>query len=155
MLVAKFGYWESLHLFSSLTILLLSRVVNIPEPLADENQGGAALALSPNDFASPRTTISVQQGLVATQLYTEGRALLDEMAAVGNLAAKDHAAWLADIEGLVQNIAGGEGGTAPVLPNTYPAWPYQDGEVPNDISWDEQWVYTVDWNALFLGDDLL
>ncbi|KAK0375362.1 hypothetical protein CLIM01_07261 [Colletotrichum limetticola] len=79
--IAKFGYWESLHLFSGLAILALARV-SIEEG-KDFNPN------SEDDMA----------------LYTRTRALLREMARVGNPAAKDHDVLLSDVEAMVKRIS--------------------------------------------------
>ncbi|KAF4774651.1 C6 transcription factor [Colletotrichum scovillei] len=78
---AKFGYWESLHLFSGLAILALARV-SIEEG---------------KDF-NPNSEDDVA-------LYTRTRALLREMARVGNPAAKDHDVLLSDVEAMVKRIS--------------------------------------------------
>ncbi|KAK1702984.1 hypothetical protein BDP67DRAFT_550042 [Colletotrichum lupini] len=79
--IAKFGYWESLHLFSGLAILALARVS------IEEGQ----------DF-NPNSEDDVA-------LYTRTRALLREMARVGNPAAKDHDVLLSDVEAMVKRIS--------------------------------------------------
>lgn len=78
---AKFGYWESLHLFSGLAIIALARV-SIEEG---------------KDF-NPNSEDDVA-------LYTRTRALLREMARVGNPAAKDHDVLLSDVEAMVKRIS--------------------------------------------------
>ncbi|TDZ30867.1 putative transcriptional regulatory protein [Colletotrichum spinosum] len=75
--IAKFGYWESLHLFSGLAILSLARV------LVDKN-----FRNSTDD----------------TALYNKSKDLLAEMARVGNPAAKDHEALLSDVETMVNHV---------------------------------------------------
>uniref|UniRef100_L2FKB1 C6 transcription factor n=1 Tax=Colletotrichum fructicola (strain Nara gc5) TaxID=1213859 RepID=L2FKB1_COLFN len=78
---AKFGYWESLHLFSGLSILALARV-----------------SLNFDRVSSP----SSEDHDVA--LYSRTRELLREMARVGNPAAKDHDALLSDVEAMVMRV---------------------------------------------------
>ncbi|KAF4810714.1 Proline utilization trans-activator [Colletotrichum siamense] len=79
--IAKFGYWESLHLFSGLSILALARV-----------------SINCDRVSSP----SSEDHDVA--LYSRTRELLREMARVGNPAAKDHDALLSDVEAMVMRV---------------------------------------------------
>ncbi|KAF9872883.1 hypothetical protein CkaCkLH20_09746 [Colletotrichum karsti] len=79
--IAKFGYWESLHLFSGLAILALARV-------SFKRGSGGSSPVEQDD----------------TVLYTKTRALLREMARVGNPAAKDHDALLSDVEAMVDRV---------------------------------------------------
>ncbi|KAK7755570.1 hypothetical protein SLS62_002504 [Diatrype stigma] len=83
--IAKYGYWESLHLFSGLSILLLSRVV-----FSDATNG---LYATPG-FSCPNDA----------ELYTMARSLLEDMARLGNPASKDHEALLTDVEQVVEMV---------------------------------------------------
>ncbi|KAL4877966.1 hypothetical protein BJY04DRAFT_230241 [Aspergillus karnatakaensis] len=73
--IAKFGFWESLHIFSSLTIQIIANFMMDREP---------------SSFP------------IGTQvsLYAKQRILLGEMARAGNLASRDHEKMIEDIEGL-------------------------------------------------------
>lgn len=84
-LLAKYGYWESLHLFSGLSILLLSKVV-----FSDATNG---LYATP-DFNRPNDA----------ELYAMARSLLEDMARLGNPASKDHEALLTDVEQVVETV---------------------------------------------------
>ncbi|KAF4832791.1 Proline utilization trans-activator [Colletotrichum tropicale] len=79
--IAKFGYWESLHLFSGLSILALARVSINHDRVSTS---------SPEDHDAA--------------LYSRTRELLREMARVGNPAAKDHDALLSDVEAMVMRV---------------------------------------------------
>jgi hypothetical protein len=72
--LAKYGFYDSLHLFSSIIIFSLSRLVNTIRPLS--------MIQEPQDLA----------------LYSSARDLLMSMAAAGNLASKGHVQMLDDIE---------------------------------------------------------
>ncbi|KGO75807.1 Pyruvate/Phosphoenolpyruvate kinase [Penicillium italicum] len=72
---AKFGFWESLHIFSSLTVHVISGFLMEKQPAA---------------FAGARTNAP----------YSPVRSLLGEMARVGNAASKDHERMIQDIEDL-------------------------------------------------------
>ncbi|KAJ6070522.1 hypothetical protein N7467_011841 [Penicillium canescens] len=73
--IAKFGFWESLHIFSSLTIHVIITCMAEKCPAAFPN--------------SPDITI-----------YDSVRSLLVEMARAGNAASNDHERMIQDIEGL-------------------------------------------------------
>ncbi|GAB1193510.1 hypothetical protein APSETT444_002731 [Aspergillus pseudonomiae] len=75
----KFGFWESLHIFSSLTVHVIS---------------GCLMEKRPNAFAGARTSA----------LYSPVRSLLGEMARLGNAASKDHEKMIHDIEDLFTDI---------------------------------------------------
>lgn len=122
--LAKYGYWESLHLFSSLTILCLAKAVV-------KSQDGIALSKPPgyNDTA--------EQDFAT---YENAKAVFLDMAASGNPAAKDFAAMLTDIERLIDNI------TAPNtvgIEQTQALWnagitnlEFVDEQVWFDLAWD-------------------
>ncbi|KAF6831073.1 C6 transcription factor [Colletotrichum musicola] len=77
--IAKFGYWESLHLFSGLAILALAQVsIDGLAACPDEDDSG---------------------------LYAQTRAVLGEMARAGNPAAKDHDVLLTDVEAMVDKVS--------------------------------------------------
>lgn len=85
-LLAKYGFYDSLHLFSSIKILLLSRLVNAIRP--------QSLAQKSGDLA----------------LYCAGRDLLLSMAARGNLASRGHMRMLEEIERHLPPVAQQEQG---------------------------------------------
>ncbi|KAH8820214.1 hypothetical protein F5884DRAFT_744574 [Xylogone sp. PMI_703] len=79
-LLAKYGFWESLQLFSSLSIVALTNLIN--------KQWPALLGL---------TLVYDDQAL-----YTSGREILQDMSSVGNFASEDHLRMLVEIESLVK-----------------------------------------------------
>ena len=72
---AKFGFWESLHIFSSLTIHVIASFMMEKCP--------AAFSVT-----------------IDTGLYQTVRTLLGEMARVGNSASRDHERMIQEIENL-------------------------------------------------------
>lgn len=72
---AKFGFWESLHIFSSLTIHVIASFM---------------LDKCPTAFSVPADRA----------LYQTVRGLLGEMARVGNSASRDHERMILEIENL-------------------------------------------------------
>lgn len=73
-MIARFGFWESLHLFSGLLILSLAMSVNSRWPgSCDENSDDG-------------------------NTYDTAKKLLDEMITAGNLGSKGHGQMLADVE---------------------------------------------------------
>ncbi|KAJ4252448.1 hypothetical protein NW762_011049 [Fusarium torreyae] len=78
---SKFGYWDSVHAFSSLSIISIAKAV-APE-----------LSESPN-------------GDDDSYLYSKCRSILKEMAEAGNPAARDHNALLIDVDSIVQGLTG-------------------------------------------------
>jgi proline utilization trans-activator len=78
ILKAKYGFWESLHLFSSLSLLLLVKLINRRWP--------QALGMTFLDEDE--------------DTYVAGRGTLQEMSSVGNFASNDHLKMLRDIENL-------------------------------------------------------
>ncbi|KAF2008429.1 hypothetical protein BU24DRAFT_497895 [Aaosphaeria arxii CBS 175.79] len=79
--LAKYGFYDSLHLFSGIMIFSLSRLVNAIRPLS--------LIQESDDLS----------------LYFTARDLLLSMAACGNLASKGHVQMLEDIERRLDNIS--------------------------------------------------
>ncbi|CAH0057385.1 unnamed protein product [Clonostachys solani] len=79
--LAKFGYWDSVHAFSSLSIMSISR------------------AVAPDLSESPQYNDDAY-------LYSQCRVMLKDMAEAGNPASKDHHLLLADVENIVQNLTG-------------------------------------------------
>ncbi|KAJ3518913.1 hypothetical protein NM208_g14335 [Fusarium decemcellulare] len=77
--IAKFGYWDSIHIFSALAILSLSNIPSI----------------------DPRGPKSDADG----RLYTDSRAILEDMARSGNPSAKDHESLLTDVEAMVKEVS--------------------------------------------------
>lgn len=82
---AKYGFYESLHLFSSIKIFSLSRLVNIIRP--------NSLIQEPQDLL----------------LHSMARDLLLSMATSGNLAAKGHMQMLEEIERHLGTVSQGQG----------------------------------------------
>ncbi|EGU80893.1 hypothetical protein FOXB_08608 [Fusarium oxysporum f. sp. conglutinans Fo5176] len=79
---ARFGYWDSVHAFSSLSIISIAKAV-APE-LAETSE------------------------LNDEHLYSQCRLILKEMAEAGNPAARDHNALLADLDSIVQMLTTNE-----------------------------------------------
>ncbi|KAJ5490164.1 hypothetical protein N7453_010989 [Penicillium expansum] len=94
--IAKFGFWESLHIFSSLTVHVISGFLK-------EKQAAA--------FASAWTNAP----------YSPVRSLLGEMARVGNAASKDHEKMIQDIEDLFTEAPSNTGLTEGIEDPVY--WP--------------------------------
>ncbi|KAL0939771.1 uncharacterized protein CTRU02_206381 [Colletotrichum truncatum] len=121
--IAKFGYWESLHLFSGLAILVLARV------------------------SVDRTEQLFPPAEDDTALYTRTRALLSEMACVGNPAAKDHDALLSDVEAMVKRVSEEEKSTSQVIVGTedmnvslnFPELNFADLDSEQSIWCDADW----------------
>ncbi|KAJ0419925.1 fungal-specific transcription factor domain-containing protein [Aspergillus carlsbadensis] len=84
--MTRFGFWESLHLFSALMILSLATSVNTRWPHTFSER--------PDD----RTT------------YETAKRLLEEMVVAGNLGSKGHALMLAEVEGFQGGLLGAMGG---------------------------------------------
>ncbi|KAF4969350.1 hypothetical protein FSARC_3425 [Fusarium sarcochroum] len=78
---SKFGYWDSVHAFSSLSIISIAKAV-APE-LSESSSGD-------DD----------------SYLYSKCRSILKEMAEAGNPAARDHNALLIDVDIIVQGLTG-------------------------------------------------
>lgn len=72
--LARFGFWESLHLFSGLMILSLTMSVNARWPGSCDER------------SDDRATYDIAKGL------------LEEMINAGNLGSKGHGQMLADVE---------------------------------------------------------
>ncbi|KAK7574996.1 hypothetical protein V3481_016961 [Fusarium oxysporum f. sp. vasinfectum] len=79
---ARFGYWDSVHAFSSLSIISIAKAV-APE-LAETSE------------------------LNDEHLYSQCRLILKEMAEAGNPAARDHNALLADLDSIVHMLTTNE-----------------------------------------------
>ncbi len=84
--LAKFGFWESLHLFSSIAIFSLVKFINLKLPGSFEFELDDVL------------------------IHERARGLLNNMVQAGNLAAKGHVAMLKEMETLEPVTAAG---TAP------------------------------------------
>ena len=82
--LAKYGFYDSLHLFSSIKIFSLSKLINAIRPL------------------------SLVQETQDLSLYTTARDLLLSMAANGNLASKGHMKMLEDIERQLDVVSGSQ-----------------------------------------------
>ncbi|KAJ6441132.1 proline utilization trans-activator [Purpureocillium lavendulum] len=77
---AKFGFWDSLHLFSSLTILSLAMTANRRHPG------------------------SFEERITDLDNYSTARGLLRELVQAGNLTSKGHDRMLTDVEGLADTL---------------------------------------------------
>ena len=83
--IAKYGYWESLHLFSSLSIICIAQTIK------DTPDASVPQQLSANTET--------------THLYQEAKMVLSDMATSGNPAASDFQDMLLQIENLVAKPA--------------------------------------------------
>ncbi|KAF6817754.1 hypothetical protein CSOJ01_02191, partial [Colletotrichum sojae] len=92
ILPSKFGFWDSMHLFSSLMLVCLALAVNKRRPGSfDEKE---------NDFMT----------------YSTGKTVLGEMVQAGNLASKGHERMLLEIEQLAEVLSGIQaGGIEPLM----------------------------------------
>ncbi|KAK4494903.1 hypothetical protein PRZ48_014259 [Zasmidium cellare] len=81
--IAKYGFWESLHIFSSLTITTLATLVNKTRPY------------------------SFNTSELDENIISNCNGLLSDMAAAGNLAARSHQKMLQDIENSLGPIFAG------------------------------------------------
>ncbi|ERT02404.1 hypothetical protein HMPREF1624_00702 [Sporothrix schenckii ATCC 58251] len=87
-LLTHLGFMENMHLFSSLVVLCLAKLINTRRP---------------HSFpADPRDDVA----------YDTGRDLMQDMAAAGSLAARGHLRMLADVEALARSIAAVDGDAA-------------------------------------------
>jgi proline utilization trans-activator len=165
---AKFGYWESLHLFSGLAILSISQLVISREssPTSVYNitsDTSAAPVAGTSDAAvrgkTPELHPTNEIEIEDSNLFIRGLELLEEMARVGNPAAKDHVGMLSDVQGMVQNVLDVRhtnlSGTylsasgATVEPNT-DSGTYTGDSEPTffDGLMDEQIWYDMDWENI-------
>ncbi|KAK2811948.1 hypothetical protein FQN50_001655 [Emmonsiellopsis sp. PD_5] len=78
--IAKFGFWDSLHLFSSLTIVFMAMSVNIRRPGSFDEKETDAIT------------------------YTTAKAVLQDMVQAGSLAAKGHEKMLKEVEAMGQSF---------------------------------------------------
>ena len=93
--LAKYGFWESLHLFSSLSLLLLVKLINRRWP--------HTLGLNFCDDDE--------------ETYVVCRDILQEMSSVGNFASNDHLRMLHEIENLEKHTQEISTVTAATLPD--------------------------------------
>jgi proline utilization trans-activator len=80
--LAKFGFWESLHLFSSIKIFLMARVINTTRPLS-----------------------IVYRDSEDDTRYQKAKLLLQEMVDAGNMASRGHNHLLEELERMHDHIA--------------------------------------------------
>ncbi|KAF2019460.1 hypothetical protein BU24DRAFT_120620 [Aaosphaeria arxii CBS 175.79] len=147
--IAKFGYWESLHLFSGLAILALSRCLNLPVSPALRATGSAF-----ND-----REVETEDA----QLYTGARCLLVEMSRIGNLAAQDFTTMLIDIETMARTIldnrrkgqssivqSASNGGDQSIPEDT--AFAPKSSDLLDSILEEQMW-YNIDWEDILRYGD--
>ncbi|KAH7316983.1 hypothetical protein B0I35DRAFT_354350 [Stachybotrys elegans] len=79
---ARYGYWDSVQTFSSLSMLLLSRAILVDSQVAED----------------------VHE---STALYEHCRVMLRDMAQAGNLSARDHDTLLTDVEAIIEMLPRG------------------------------------------------
>lgn len=83
MALAKFGFWESLHLFSGIKIFLMASIISIARP-------SAIIYREHEDDI----------------VYQNAKLLLYEMSNVGNMTSKGHLNLLEELESTRQVIMG-------------------------------------------------
>ncbi|XXH00019.1 hypothetical protein Hte_006360 [Hypoxylon texense] len=158
--IAKYGYWESLHLFSSLAILSLSRVFSAASPNASAAEVSPR-SKSGDPFGIPETRPSPTSATTTTDgrflpavdydpaLYSRARELLVDMGQVGSLSARDHERMLVDVEEMTNRMLAIQDGTGATPaeadffdqpPGT--AQPTLEGMI------DEQIWYEMDWETI-------
>ncbi|PVH98163.1 hypothetical protein DM02DRAFT_683049 [Periconia macrospinosa] len=81
--IAKFGFWESLHLFSSIKIFLVASIINLIRPFS----------ITFDDIND-------------RMLYENSKRLLHEMADFGNMSSRGHCSLLEDLEQTRELIIG-------------------------------------------------
>ncbi|ETN38206.1 uncharacterized protein HMPREF1541_06237 [Cyphellophora europaea CBS 101466] len=79
--IAKYGFWESLHLFSAINVFSLARLAHTLRPFS--------LYQTEDDLA----------------LYASAKSLLHDMAAHGNAASKGHVKLIEEIERLLDAVS--------------------------------------------------
>lgn len=115
---ARYGYWDSAHLFSGLVILSLSRIIikvhDHDELLGSDNS-----------------------------LYNTCRSILHGMASAGNPSAKDHLSHLADVESIVDMLMSGHNVIVDESDNLLLFWAnFEVNETMEDDIWPD-----VNWNG--------
>ncbi len=141
-ILARYGYWESLHLFSGLSILLLSKVM-FYDP-ATGIHASVATATTAGGFSN----------IGDAELYAAARSLLEEMARFGNPASKDHEALLTDVEQVVETVTNRQQnrdpeGAAPGIGQSGHHWLETigtDDEIPLENFWQE-----INWENVLSG----
>ena len=116
-----------MHLFSALAILSLSKIIGL---YSDPFQA--------NDDAS---------------LYTWCRAILEDMATVGNAAARDHESLLKDVEALIHEASTHSDTPMLDVGATNQLWDLQfswENSGLNELMNDQPW-YDLDWRGLLEG----
>ncbi|CAH0025191.1 unnamed protein product [Clonostachys rhizophaga] len=114
---ARYGYWDSAHLFSGLVILSLSRIMT---------KGHENDELSGSD----------------TRLYNTCRAILHGMASAGNPSSKDHLSHLADVEPIVDMLMLGDNIMVDESDNLLLFWANfevnetMEDDIWPDVNWD-------------------
>lgn len=166
--IAKFGYWDSVHLFSSLAVLCLAKILHIPNNGRSEGIGDMSGA-EQNQFnfneatetAKPHKIDSSTDG-DRNRLYADARALLEEMARLGNPAAGDHVVMLRDVEDVVSRVHSQRKPTNTDAEFTnvslhddvgFEGVPFFDA---TDFSFgglqEDQALYSVDWDNILSGN---
>lgn len=79
--IAKFGFWDLLHLSSGIIVASLASQLNISRPQ------------------------NLIQNLPDEQLVASSRLLLSNMADAGNMAAKNHVGMVEEVERVLQSVA--------------------------------------------------
>jgi proline utilization trans-activator len=124
---AKFGYWDSVHLFSALAILSLFKVIGV--------------------YSDP-----FQEDEDAT-LYKLCRAELEDMAQAGNPSARDYEPLLKDVEGFIHEASSqsttqtDEYGAGNQVWDPQLSW---SNTGLDELMIDQPW-YDVDWRSLLDG----
>lgn len=132
--IVKYGYWDSAHLFSSLTVLAIAQSMRNHQPNAFRCTG--------EDMSRDADT------------YGKGRSVLVYMADTGNMASRQHLSMLEEVErhGTVLSALAGPIAAAPpgnaVLPVASSA-----GEVAAEMELNfEGWATLVSMSNHAAGD---
>lgn len=156
-LKAKYGYWESLHLFSSLAILSLSRVFSAASLNASAAEASTRSHLG-DSFGIPEirpspTSATDGRCLPAVDydpaLYSCARELLVDMGQVGSLSARDHERMLVDVEEMTNRMLAIQDGTG-ATPAEADFFDQPPGATQPTLEGmiDEQIWYEMDWETI-------
>ncbi|KAI4864022.1 fungal-specific transcription factor domain-containing protein [Hypoxylon rubiginosum] len=158
--IAKYGYWESLHLFSSLAILSLSRVFPAVSPNASTAEASTSNHLR-DSFGIPETSsspasipVSRDEGCLSvvdcdSALYSRARDLLVNMGQVGSLSARDHERMLVDVEEMTNRMLAIQDGTgATPAEADFSEQPPGTTQPTLEGMIDEQIWYEMDWETI-------
>ncbi|KAI6080832.1 fungal-specific transcription factor domain-containing protein [Hypoxylon rubiginosum] len=157
--IAKYGYWESLHLFSSLAILSLSRVFITTSASASTGEASTSNHLQPYGLPETRSSPTSAPVVISEEylpaidynstLYSRARELLIDMGQVGNLSARDHERMLVDVEEMTSRMLAIQDGTG-ATPAEASFFDQPPGAAQPSLEGmiDEQIWYEMDWETI-------